>query len=266
MKLKLQKALTGREAVLLRNWNESLSDLWWCYRTKEATQYTGRIISQAVPVDASSFLSHLCRQAVLEIFCWHLAKGLARNRKEMTETGQHTRNLLKSVPMINPSIIRSSNHAKSVAILKPRRLSDCSRSVQPATSSKSICLWQAAQTWMSPASFTYITKQITGFHALWIPATNITCEGSIEGTILECTWSMMVLTLLALLALLDWFLRMSKLSADIAICCTIASGGQKEKGRKAEQIVVRQRVFSFLHLKTWITGKDLPYPYPLQSC
>jgi hypothetical protein len=33
MKLKLQKALTGREAALLRNWNESLSDLWWCYRT-----------------------------------------------------------------------------------------------------------------------------------------------------------------------------------------------------------------------------------------
>jgi hypothetical protein len=56
---------------------------------------------------------------------------------------------------------------------------------------------------MSPASFKYITKEITGFHVLWIPATNITCEGSIEETILECTWSVMVLTLLALLALLD---------------------------------------------------------------
>ncbi len=191
--------------------------------------------------------------SVLEIFCWHLAKGLARNRKVMTEKGQHIRNLLKSVPVINPSIVQSSNHAKSVAILKPRRLSDCSRSVQPATSSKLICLWHAAQTWMSPASFTYITKEITGFHVLWIPATNITCEGSIEGTILECTWSMMVLTLLALLALLNWFLTMSKLSADIAICCTIASGGQKEKGKKAEQIVVRQRVFSLLPLKTWMS-------------
>ncbi len=134
MKLKLQKALTGREAVCLRNSNESLSDLWWCYRTKEATQYTSGIISQAVPVDASLFLSHLCRQAVLEIFCWHLAKGLARNRKEMTEKGRHIRNLLKSVPTINPSIVRSSNHAKSVAILKPRRLSDCSRSIQTAAS------------------------------------------------------------------------------------------------------------------------------------
>jgi hypothetical protein len=46
---------------------------------------------------------------------------------------------------------------------------------------------------------------------------------------------------------------MSKLSADIAICCTIASGGQKEKGKKAEQIVVRQRVFSLLPLKTWMS-------------
>lgn len=101
---------------------------------RKATQYTHGIISQAVPVDASLFLSHLCRQAVLEIFCWHLAKGLARNRKEMTEKGQHIRNLLKSLPMINPSIVRSSNHAKSVAILKPRKLSDCSRSVQPAAS------------------------------------------------------------------------------------------------------------------------------------
>jgi hypothetical protein len=87
MKLKLQKALTGREAVLLRNWNESLSDLWWCYRTKEATQYTRRIISQAVPVDASPFLSHLCRQAALEIFCWHLAKGLQETGKRWQRQG-----------------------------------------------------------------------------------------------------------------------------------------------------------------------------------